>query len=815
LTLRIIHQRYTTVLTLLSKQYLFVRREYVYFYMPNRFINVIGHDYSSQTAAWTMVELSCPFALRNKGGACNFHLYVGRIRHRWESIKQVPAFKKKENFMNNITVLKGRLILLCLFSIMLVACTGGEQPSGISGAADGELAARIKMIENRFVHGTEPAISEDFLIAGLTLDPEFQRRFTNYSGDQCGRYLSAFSDHRVRENPVNIQHLVQRIITTQRDDGRFGSRQLDFSRGRLRGDHMALLWGNGRLLNGLLDYYQASQDPLVLAAAVKLGDFLIRSADFCMRPDVIEEFKSKGAMGFICVTQNIEGIVKLYQATGEQKYLDDAAKIYPLLPAMGRQHTHGYLITLRGVLMLYGVTKLPEQLDFVESRYRQIIDSDSYLLIGGVPEYFLESGSKGRYRDEGCSQADWLMLSLGLWEATGEKYYLDKAEYCLVNAMMANQFDSGDFGHHLIESGFGYVSPRSEGRAWWCCDYHGLQALLKVRDKIVTKEKGEIKINLFYPADYKDEQIKFTFRRVDRQLPVYQLTVESAASDEIVIAVRKPSWLDQAGINVNGRPVEAEEKNGYLLVSRTWQAGDRLNLILHYQLQVLSGADQRMALDSVPQKQTGTALQYGPYLLCADDRLMPAFMAEPAAGNVLVLKKPGYDKGEKTSPAVGRADTHLADGYLSLDYRHEGFYGTYPLILRPLSEISCQRPANARFWFNIEVRGHTQTFPSQISTDLTPGPSPERRGVGKNEVLCFLVQPVFRFSPLLPGEGMQGVRSGALSTILRYFHLLRTVHLCPRKFVTFLSGLSTGGGDQYGFIRKFVIVPFQGTKIHD
>jgi DUF1680 family protein len=600
--------------------------------------------------------------------------------------------------------LTSRKILLCLFSVMLVACKGVEQRSGASGSADDELAARIKMIEDRFTKGKEPTIGEDFLLAGLTLDPRYERRFTNYSGDQCGRYLSAFSDHRVRENPVNLQHLVQRIIAAQRSDGRFGSTQLDFSRGRLRGDHMALLWGNGRLLNGLLDYYQTSRDPLVLAAAVKLGDFLLRSAEFCMRPDVIEEFKSKGAMGFICVTQNIEGLVKLYLASGEQKYLDDAAKIYPLLPAMGRQHTHGYLITLRGVLMLYGVTKLPEQLDFVESRYRQIIDSDSYLLIGGVPEYFFESGSKGRYRDEGCSQADWLMLSLGLWEATGENYYLDKAEYCLVNALMANQFDSGDFGHHLIESGFGYVSAKDEGRAWWCCDYHGLQALLRVRDKIVTKEKGEIRINLFYPADYKDEKIKFTFRRVDRQLPVYQLTVESAASAEIVIAVRKPSWLDQEEINVNNRPVEAEEKDGYLLVKRTWQAGDRLNLTLHYQFQVITGADQRMKLEQVVQNQIRAALQYGPYLLCADDRLMPAFMAEPAAGNVLVLKKTGYDKGEKTSPAIGRADTYLTDGYLSLDYRHEGFYGTYAVILRPLSEISCQRPANARLWFNIEVK---------------------------------------------------------------------------------------------------------------
>jgi len=602
------------------------------------------------------------------------------------------------------TVWNTSQLLLCLLSMMLTACLDGKRSSGVSAAADGELAARIKMIEDRFTKGEEPLISEDFLLAGLTLDPLYERRFTNYSGDQCGRYLSAFSNFNVSENPLNMPHLVQRIIAAQKPDGRFGSMQLDFSPGRLSGEHMALLWGNGRLLNGLLDYYQASQDTTVLAAAVKLGDFLLRSAEICMRPAVIKEFKTKGAMGFICVTHNIEGLVKLYKATGKKDYLVHAGKIYPMLPAMGIQHTHGYLITLRGVLMLYTVTGQPGQLAFVKSRYQQIIDSDSYLLIGGVPEYFFENGSKGRYRDEGCSQADWLMLSLELWEATGEIYYLDKAGYCLANAMLANQFDSGDFGHHLIESGFGYVLPRSEGRAWWCCDYHGLQALLKTRDKIVTNEKGTRRLNLFYAADYTDEQIKFSFRRIDRQRPVYQLAVDSASSDEILIAIRKPSWLDQAELTLNGRPLNAQEKDGYLLISRIWRADDRLRLTLRYRLQVVTAKGQRMPLDKVPPNLNPVALQYGPYLLCTDDGLMPAFMAEPAGGNVLILESTLSDKNEKSLPAAVPESTYLADGYLTLNYRHEGFYGINPVILRPLSEISYQRPANARLWFNVEVK---------------------------------------------------------------------------------------------------------------
>jgi hypothetical protein len=46
-------------------------------------------------------------------------------------------------------------------------------------------------------------------------------------------------------------------------------------------------------------------------------------------------------------------------------------------------------------------------------------------------------------------------------------------------------------------------------------------------------------------------------------------------------------------------------------------------------------------------------------------------------------------------------------------------------------------------------------------------PSPARRGVGKNKFCAFCSNTADKFSPLLPGEGMQGVRSAALCTILR------------------------------------------------
>src|SRR5260370_33141274 len=77
-------------------------------------------------------------------------------------------------------------------------------------------------------------------------------------------------------------------------------------------------------------------------------------------------------------------------------------------------------------------------------------------------------------RDEGCSYADWLRLSLDLWRATGDAKYLEQAERTLFNEFRLNQFASGDFGHHTLSAG-GIAPPFA--RAWWCCKLHSLRAL--------------------------------------------------------------------------------------------------------------------------------------------------------------------------------------------------------------------------------------------------------------------------------------------------------------------------------------------------
>ena len=572
-----------------------------------------------------------------------------------------------------------------------------------TGIAIDELDARIKMITNRIAFGDEPRLTEDFIVACVTLDPKFDRRFTEYSGDQCGRYLSAFSRIQVKGNPLDIREVARKIILTQKADGRFGNDQLNFDDPtKLEGNHMALLWGNGRLLTGLMDYYVVSKDPAVLQSAIRLGNFLLKTARSCMQKSVVERFKTMGAMGYICFTQITDGLVKLYEQTSDKNYLQSASAIYPLLPPLGNQHSHGFLNTLLGVMHLYTATNDPQHLAYVEKIYAQVLAAPDFLISGGVPEFFNAEGTKPGSRDEGCSEADFIMVSLELWKATGKTQYLEKAEYCLYNELMYNQFKSGDFGSHPIGKNFGFEVATSPGRCWWCCDYHGLQAMLEARKIIVTNHKGQKQVNLFAFTKYRDADLAFTLSKNSARSSSYTLRIDSCKNTAEPIAIRIPSWATEISLTLNGKKIDGKIENGYLLVDRVWTKSDKLQMELIYRFKLIASDKESFSIKNMPASLKKTALQYGPYLLSADDGFNTSYLAEPAGRNVIYLS----EKGIKSSASAVKMvpASNLLDGYLEMEYRHEGYYAPGTVILRPMSEVTYGHQSNVQLYFNFEKK---------------------------------------------------------------------------------------------------------------
>jgi hypothetical protein len=600
-------------------------------------------------------------------------------------------------------------ILLAVAVILTVAGrasnpAAGEKPSAPRVVAQGMLKQRMDLAVRRMTQGDTPRFTPGFVLADVALDRP--RRFTEYSGDLSGRFIEVWAVGSFGSD-ADLKTVLDRLLLVQKPDGRFGDAALEFTPAAIGPRHMALLWGNGRLLIGLLACHRRLEDPRIFDAARRLGDFILAVEKQCSDPAVRTRLEGQGASGFICFTQQIEGLVELSRVTGERKYLERAAAIAPLLGPRGIQHAHGYLATLRGMTDLAAATRDPETLKTVEAAYGELVRSTDFTIFGSVLEYFgwknpaykpedlkfLLAASGNDPRDEGCGHADFLRLSLALWRATGKPEYLERAENCLENGLLPNQFATGDFGSR-VTFGRGIKPADNVDRAWWCCTMHGYRAFPDVLESVITRSDGDgIALNLYQDADWSDGRIGIEARSrgvSDNASLRFQIRVTDAASVRLTFALRRPSWADSMQCRVNGETVPGKLLNDYIRIDRVWEKGDvvELSLACRAVLQLRDGS--RVRLDGPGSDSAEAALFYGPWLMGISENDEPLFYGEPWPGNVLFVPAKGQS----------RMNANGGQGTMTFEYQHDGFPGRQMVTLRPVRDFGLQPQAIWGVWFN-------------------------------------------------------------------------------------------------------------------
>ncbi|MBI1356255.1 MAG: hypothetical protein GC160_18085 [Acidobacteria bacterium] len=505
-----------------------------------------------------------------------------------------------------------------------------------AAAGAGELTRRSDRSLERVQQGGPPRYDLDFLLADLI--PQPGRRFTEFSGDLSGRYLDALA---AAGAPESLRLLVPRVLALQRPDGGFAN---PLSGGGVVDDDMARVWGHGRLLVGLLAAAESTGDERALAAARRLGDFLTDVAPRFNDDRVEAEFgQGKLAHGYICWTQNLEGLARLYGATGEARYLEAARAMAQRVERRPGQHSHGYLTSVRGLLALAQASGEEAYRTKAEEAWDALAASENVLPTGTIPEYF----APGIGRDEGCSDADWVRLSLSLYRRTGRERYLEAAETAVFNAFFLNQFSSGDFGHvELAHDGLGY----GVARAWWCCTLHGLRAFSAIREGAFQSDGAALRYVL--PVDGEGSAEGLTLR-ADAELAqqaTVRFEVVAAPEGRARLEIRQPAWSGPLETDFPTEP-----RDGAVAFDRVWRVGEAFTI--------------RYA---PLERREGGMLFLGPWLLAASEAAAPAFFDEPHEGNRLLW--------ETLAPA-DRPSRRRVD-YIPAGYPEQ----VQSLTLRPLAE---------------------------------------------------------------------------------------------------------------------------------
>lgn len=406
----------------------------------------------------------------------------------------------------------------------------------------------------------------------------------DWPGDQIGRMLSVLhvaQGYGWMPAAGLREAVADAVLPCQTKDGYFGTDPSD----------RRLISGNAFALRGLMDAYEDTHETRYLDAARRIGRFATSVLDRFVPAD-----PAKHADEFF---HYIDGLVRLYQAGGDTWALDTAKKI--AARAGLTEHTHHSLTFYRGVIDLYRLTGDKQALQAVE-RYLAWC-KQSRLVTGGLPE-----GMPASPQDEGCANADYVVVNLMMFAVTGKDVYVDEAEHILVNHFMMSQFHTGGFGHRV------FAQDVLGGKLWqgWdgaygsenpgCCSLWGQWALGQMGRYLVTQSGKAVEVNLYSPADVALPEagcrleIQSDFPRCSHAV----ITVRCDKSRRFPLHLRVPAWAEGVSVAVNGEDVDLK-RGSRAVLDRRWSSGDVVKI--HFQSglrlvkQTVAGPDKVAVFD--------------------------------------------------------------------------------------------------------------------------------------------------------------------------------------------------------------------------
>ncbi len=250
----------------------------------------------------------------------------------------------------------------------------------------------------------------------------------------------------------------------------------------------------------------------------------------------------------------------------------------------------------------------------------QAVVKDRTWVNGGnsTHEHFPEPKDMGKLiPDDGgpetCNTYNMLKLTEALYREKPDAAYVDYYENALFNHILTSQaplVGAGAFVYYTpLRPDFGR-SYGTDFHSFWCCTGTGMENHARYGAFIYAHEAAALTVNLFVASELNWRERGVALRQETR-LPdeaASTLVFTAAPADSLTLRIRHPFWLaaGRMSISVNGKSVKAASQPGrYAEITRTWRAGDRVQIELP------------MKLRTVRQEHTPgwVSFFYGPVLL--------------------------------------------------------------------------------------------------------------------------------------------------------------------------------------------------------
>ena len=450
----------------------------------------------------------------------------------------------------------------------------------------GELLSRIT---KNYVRLEEPRYQPQFVFLS-------DEESNNWPGDTEGRtilglVMAAQSTHR---EPLYLKEIIDQLPRHFNEKGYMGKIH---PAGIMDEQQLA---GNGWVMRGLCEYYAWKKDESVLKLVKSISDHLFIPGKGYYQKYPIEPGSRKhdgGMIGHInevrdgwritadigCVFIGMTGAIHAYQYLKDEKLkqvIDEMVAKFLQVDMYGLKiQVHAGLTALLGLVRYAKITGNDQLMKEVEKRW------DLYVKYGMTENYEIYNWF-GMYKQwtESCGLIDSYLLASDLWQYTRNPKFLEYMDLIYYNALCHLERANGGFGcDNNPGASTNFLNVYAD-EAWWCCTMRAGEGLSRVAETSYFTQADTI-----YTVHYGDNTANFNFGQ-NSSITLHQTTQypfegkirivinQAVNSDHVIIKLNSlNTWADNQMVSINGKPVVAKNRNGFIEISHPWKKNDTIN----------------------------------------------------------------------------------------------------------------------------------------------------------------------------------------------------------------------------------------------
>ena len=514
---------------------------------------------------------------------------------------------------------------------------------------DGPVARYLEGITSQWLL-VAPAANPAMLEILRDRDRLPHRNLVPWAGEFAGKYLTSAvqvlrltGDRALRDT---IARFVDELASLQAADGYLGpwpqANRLTGTAPNVMGQEGGTwdAWGHYHIMLGLLLWYEESGSDIALTTARRLGDLLCQRFLGGRSPRLVDTGSTEMNLA------PAHSLCLLHRVTGETRYLDLALQLveefaaqgdsgplagdYLRVALAGKEFYQGpkprweSLHPIMALAELYWLTGRTEFRTAFEQIWWSIARLDRHNNGGFSSGEQAQGNPYHQGAIETCCTIAWMALSVEMLRLTGNPVVADELELSTLNSALGLLSPTGRWCTYNTPmdgvrraSAHDIVFQAREGSPELnCCSVNGPRGLGLLSDWALLRDGQGLCLNYYGPGQM-EARLERGLRVKLEQHTEYpakgriDLVVTPSRAAAFALKLRLPHWSASTRVKVNGRAVR-RAATGYLVLDRTWEPGDRVQLDLDLSLHYWTGE----------QECAGRASVYrGPLLLAYDRRL--------------------------------------------------------------------------------------------------------------------------------------------------------------------------------------------------